>query len=427
VHPISPPSAFITDEVAGRPECLARAQRMISAMDPGEVRVVSLAELSRIAEDRDWCHTPRWGEIAEPRDPDYVFAIGRFDREEGARLLEAFPGLAHHDLVGLLTHQFRSDGEPEFHERTKGVVCQSAWQIHSMQGCPYRCAYCLLGRVNRVIVNIEDYTRHLDGWLLRDPSQTLYKWDNHGDVNCLEPEYDATRLFVDYFARRQDRYLEIYAGKSDNVDYLLPMEHRGRTIIQWSLAGPTQAEVFEPRTAAWDARIEAARKCEQAGYMVRFRLSPIIPVRNWRQENTLLVKRIYERTNPDIITLCPFGWMDAATAERCLDVEQLDPQFVDAMRAAAPFLRERGYVQGCPFPLPHDARYAVLKHIVDDIRRIRPEQTVALCLETEEMWRALQAELRQTSRGYVCNCGPRCTPGQPAYDRMVGRSRSQPS
>jgi hypothetical protein len=171
-----------------------------------------------------------------------------------------------------------------------------------------------------------------------------------------------------------------------------------------------------------EERVEAARKCREAGYLVRFRFSPIIPVRNWREENAELIDLIFERAQPDVITLCAFGWMGIEDARSCLDFDLLDPEFVAAMEAAAPFLRDRGFTAGGGRPIPHDARVTMFRFLIDEIRRHNPDQPIALCLETEEMWRHFERDLRQSSRRYVCNCGPLCTPGWPLYDRMTSPS-----
>ncbi len=230
-------------------------------------------------------------------------------------------------------------------------------------------------------------------------------------------------MLVEYFAEREHQYLEIYAGKSDNVDFLLDLEHRGHTILQWSISGRTQTEAFEEKTASMEARIEAARRCQEAGYIVRFRFSPIIPVENWREENAELIRLIFERTKPDVISLCAFGWMDVDDARECLDFSLLDDEYVRAMAAAAPFIRARGYTSGGGRPMPHDARVAMFDFVVDEIQRASPNTVIALCLETEEMWRAFEDKLSMTSDDYICNCGPMSTPGDGLYDRLVGATR----
>jgi hypothetical protein len=419
---LAPERVYITEEAHEDPLSMKRIEAMVASFDTGGVEVVSESDLGEIAVARGWKSVPRWGTQApeEQRDPDVVFTTGKFvDADEKKRRVEQYPNLGIRDLWGHHTFWFRPDGEEWWREERKGIVCQSAYQLHTITGCPFRCAYCGLGGMIRILTNIEEYCGHLREWITVAPEQRLYKWDNQSDVIFFEPEYDAARLLIDFFASEPDRYLEIYAGKSDNVDYMLDYPHNGHTILQWSIAARTQSSQLEPRTASMEERIEAARKCQEAGYLVRYRFSPIIPVRNWREENRELIELIFDRTRPDIITLCAFGWMDVDDARTCIPFEMLDPEFVAAMEAAAPFIRDRGYGAGGGRPIPHDARVTLFRFLIDEIRRINPDQVIALCLETEEMWRVFERDLRQKPPSYVCNCGPMCTPGWAQYDRMV--------
>ena len=421
-HRLSPDAVYITTDADQDPLSRRRIDAMLSTFDAGGVHVVTERELNDVVEERGWKASRNWGTIPEEelRDPDVVFAVSKFPEEaERAERAAAYPSLGFRDMLAHQTLIYRVDGEDAWRERTHGIVCQPAWQLHTIMGCPFRCAYCGLGGAIRIITNMEEYCERLTEWVKIAPEQRLYKWDNQSDVIFFEPEYDATRLLVDFFSRQPDRYLEIYAGKSDNVDFMLDYDHRRHTILQWSLSAQTQSTLIEPKTADMTARIEAAHRCQEAGYIVRYRFSPIVPVRNWREENRALIERIFERTRPDVVSLCSFGWMDVETARQCIDFELLDPEFVAAMEAAAPFIKERGYTIGGARPIPHEPRYTMLKFLIDEIRRINPDQVIALCLETEEMWQALGPLVGQTSRNYVCNCGALCTPGWAKYDRMV--------
>jgi hypothetical protein len=71
--------------------------------------------------------------------------------------------------------------------------------------------------------------------------------------------------------------------------------------------------------------VEAARAAEKGGITVRYKFKPIIPVRSWREDAAQAVRLIFERTNPDIISLCCFMWMDVDAMKACLPAEELDP------------------------------------------------------------------------------------------------------
>jgi hypothetical protein len=415
---LSPEKVYVTEDVFDDPRAVARVERLMSAVVGAEAERVSYAELDAIAAER-WRSIPRWGEMANPRDPDLVMTTAKFwPDDKKAAFRKQYPNLRNRDLYGFGTIGWRPDGELDWRDKRNGCICQSAWELHTVSGCPFRCAYCWFGGLNRVVVNLEEFVEHLDEVCERKPLQRLYKWDNQSDVSCFEPEYGASKLLVEYFAQKPGKYLEIYTGKSDNIDDLLDLDHRGKTIMQWSVSGRTQSTVIEPETAPWDQRIEAARKCQEAGYIVRYRFSPIIPVRNWQEENAELIKRIFERTKPDVISLCPFGWMDVELARKVLDFSLLDPQFVAAMEAAAPVLKARGFTAGGGRPIPHDARAYMLKFLIDEIRKYSQTIPISLCLETVEMWALFERELGMPMNPgkkatYYCNCGPMCTPESP--------------
>lgn len=184
-------------------------------------------------------------------------------------------------------------------------------------------------------------------------------------------------------------------------------------IIQWSLGAEAQSTLIEKETAPWCRRLESARLCQDAGYIVRFRLSPIIPVKNWREENEELIAKIFELTSPDVIPLCAFGWMGFSSVKACLDLELLDPEFLSVMEASAPFIEQRGFYCGGVTPLPHEARAVIFKFLIDQVRRHNRNIPIALCLETVETWELFKEELGMSPPNYYYNCGPMCTPEHP--------------
>lgn len=419
---LRPQKVYVTEDVYEDARAAACVERLMSSIEGAEAERVSYADLNEIAPQR-WGrlrgHETRWGNLADPRDPDLVMTMGKFwPEDEQQQFRERYPNLGVRDLWGLTTTSWRQDGEIDWRYERKGCICQSAWQLHSVSGCPFRCDYCWFCGLNRIFVNMEEYVEQLDEICARGPFQRIYKWDNQTDVTCFEPEWGASKLLVEYFANKPDKYLEIYVGKSDNTDSLLDLDHKGKTILQWSIGARTQSTVIEKETASWEERIEAARKCQDAGYIVRYRFSPIVPVKNWEQENAELIERIFARTKPDVISLCAFGWMDVDLAKSCVDFSLLDPRYVSAMESAAPFLAARGFTSGGGRPIPHDARAYMFKVLIDEIRKHDQAVPISLCLETVEMWALFQQELGtpvnpQRKSTYYCNCGPLCTPEHP--------------
>lgn len=426
---LRPEKVYITEEVYECESCVERLDRMMTAIESDPPQKVTDAELNDIAIERKWNSFGRWGTRENPPDPDLVFTTAKFHTpEERKERGEKYPGLRVRDLLGYQACSLRTDGSQSFKERTKGIICQSAWQLYGVNGCAFMCDYCGLGGVNKIFLNLEDYEDyidHLEGWLALDPKQMIYKWDNQTDVNIYEPEWGWTEALVRYFGDRKtpegqnDKYFLIYTGKSANVDFLLNLPHNNRTIIQWSTSARTQSTLIEKKTAPMEARIEAAAKCQEAGYIVRHRLSPIIPVKNWREENSERIEMIFKTHNPDVSSLCSFGWMSFSDMKSCIDLNLIDEQYVAAMNAMEPFLTERGYTGGGGRPIPHDERFIMLDFLVDEIRKYSSKCVISLCLETPEMWSVLGKKIGQVPSNYVCNCGPYSAPGAPLYDALT--------
>jgi len=421
---LKPEKVYVTEEVYECKSCVERLERMMTCID-SEPEKVTDAELNEVVKERGWDAVKRWGEIEDPRDPDLVFTTAKFHTtEERKERVEKYPNLRVKGLLGYGTHNFRTTGSEEVREQRKGIVCQSAWELHSINGCAFMCSYCSYGGVNRIFLNLEEYIDHLEEWLALDPKQMVYKWDNATDVNFFEPEWGWTEALVRYFGEREkpddqnDKYLLIYTGKSANVDFMLDLPHNGRTIIQWSTSARTQSTLIEKNTAPMEARVEAAAKCQKAGYIVRHRFSPIFPVKNWREENSELIELIFQTHNPDVISLCAFGWMSFTAAKPCIDLDLLDPGYVKAMEAIEPFMAERGYTSGGNRPIPHEPRLIMFDFLIDEIRKRSSKCIISLCLETEEMWAILGKKMGQIPSNYVCNCGPYSAPGATLYDKL---------
>jgi len=419
MYAFNPSAIYATEEVFDDPQCVERMNRILRGLGRSDVLRVDDAELSRLCLANGW-HEPRLkGEIRPYVDPPILFNTMKWHTEEekNARY-EKYPalklgGFPTGKLAGYIGWDFRS--VPTTFKPTDRV-CQPAFEMHTIAGCPFRCRYCCdLGEVIVIMLNLEEFVERLDGWLDSCPEQTLFKWDNATDIPCFEPEYGGTELLVRYFASRSDnKYLLLYFGKCAEVDYLLQFDHRGRTIVAFSLSAQTQSTRIELGTAPTSKRIEALRKCQDAGYIPRLRFSPIIPVKNWREENRAMIRKLLEHVQPDIISLCVFGWMDAYKAKRALDVSLWDEQFVAMMDAAAVQMRGKPYG-----PLPHEARAEILRFFIDEIRALSTKPVISLCLESVEMWQEFGPELGMSPERYLCNCGPQCTPGADLYRELV--------
>ena len=302
-----------------------------------------------------------------------------------------------------------------YHWRDEAVphdgVCQPALELNIVDGCAFRCAYCGFGRYIIFYLDVERLIDGLAEVFARYPAQRLYKYSNMTDLPPFEPELNAAAPMVERFSREPDRYLMLFT-KSDNVDFLAGLDHRGHTIISWSVNCDTASRLVEKRAATMRERIAAMENMQQAGYHVRARLSPIVPVANWRQEYTELFETLFRGVKPDVVTLELLGWMGVDDLLAILDRSLLDPAALQAAEDA------RDELQGVRWgPFTQQTHEEMYSFCIETVQRLSPQTAVSVCHGSEATWQALGERLKMAPDNYICNCGPLSTPGAALYDQ----------
>jgi len=414
MYQLEPPAIYVSERVLGREETSARAKNIVEALGRSMEDIIYMADedIPQIVREDNWRSLwgTKMGQISRDfSDPIIVLNTFRWGKEVDE--LSRRMAKEHPDLGGYLG-QFLGHGafcfQPynlESDPNRKDKVCRPAWRIHMIKGCPHRCDYCGLGRFMNVMLNVEDYIEKLDELIQLNPWQNLYLYEDDADVLCLEPEHGVLKPLVEYFATQENAYLLIHT-KSANVDYMLDWEHKGHTIVLWSHSASTQSRVFEKGTGTTEERIEAARKCQEAGYPIRYKFKPIIPVVNWREEAKDAIEKTMTATKPDIISLCVIMWMPASALKACLDESLLDPAYIKAMDESVEDTKNTRTM-----PFPEWVREETYEFYLNEIRKYDKDIPVSLSTESWSMWQRLASKLGMTATDYVCGCGAQAVPG----------------
>lgn len=406
MYDIHPEQVYITDWTLRDERAVARAQRLAAAFGHPEPPVLTAAELVAVAHERGWLTgAARTGAARQAPAPDIVLSAFTFDEAEVQERLREYPALRPWMLAGHGPATLR-DGPEQL--GIQGTVCQTALEIHCAYGCFHACDYCHIGSVFNIMTNLEAFAAHVRQLVRENPWCRLWKFDNYTDTITLEPEYGASEVMVNQFATEPDAFLMLYT-KSANVDHLLDLDHRGRTLISWSLGSDTASRVIEKQTPPLPERLTAMRRCAEAGYRVRARLSPICPLQGWQDEGTALVEDLFAQVQPELITMDVLGWMNARQMQEALDTDLLDDRFREFVAEQA--RREPGPHRKHLFP--HEMRAEILRYYLQAIRRVSPKTPVSICMETTEMWAELGPELGMRPDDYACCCGPTSVPGHP--------------
>jgi len=405
---MKPPKVYVHNSVYESELSKKRFDRMMENIETDDLQVVDDAALAEAVKSNNWLNlaSKRTGEIKRKADPTIIFNNFRFLSGEDFRALaQKYPALSAYHFLGSGHWSFRNA------EGFRKGVCKSAYELHSAWGCYHACDYCHVKDFFNIMLNLEEFVERLDELVKRESLQKLYKYDSHTDTICLEPEYGASELLVDYFGKQDDKYLLLYT-KSDNVEHLLNLPHNGHTIINWTLSCDTVAREIEKKAPAMEDRIRAAEMCQEAGYIVRFRFSPIVPIKGWRAENREMIQKLFAKVKPDLLTMDILGWMSPKQMMKSMDISLFD----DGYRELVEKMAEEGITRvedstKQVFPQPN--RLEIYRFFINEIRQVSERTPIAICMETENMWKEISGELGMTKDNYACCCGPKSVPGHP--------------
>jgi len=172
---------------------------------------------------------------------------------------------------------------------TKEYICCGYQILNVATNCPLDCSYCILQSyfLNqphlRIHVNLEENLSRVLEIIDRDPKQIVRVGTGEfADSLALDPLAHWTRILMQPFSQRKNAVLE-FKTKTIQIDGLLSSPYRDRIIVSWSLNSPLISATEEKGAATLKQRLEAARRCQEEGFVVSFHFDPLIPHNGWRE------------------------------------------------------------------------------------------------------------------------------------------------
>lgn len=210
------------------------------------------------------------------------------ERADDAAILEKLPTTRASSLLVLLSPSLGWITPVEYGALASRI---GEYYLNPIMGCQSSCTYCFLRarpgglRPLRFHVGVNDMLRAIEERLAEvKPGQpalfcTGELADSLGDAEL----YPVAAILAEYFGRSTNAHLELRT-KSNKVQELLNVEHRGRTTVSFSISPQTHIDDYEPGTASLIERIEAGRLCQQAEYSIALKLEPLHLTAAWQHE-----------------------------------------------------------------------------------------------------------------------------------------------
>jgi spore photoproduct lyase len=280
---------------------------------------------------------------------------------------------------------------------------------YAMNGCFYQCDWCYLKltyRTVRPFITVKaEYDRIIEQIEKKLEIGSEPKFFNSGefaDSLSLEHLTGAARKFIPWFGTTENGYLFMLT-KSDNVDEILNLPHSGHTIIAWSMNNELVSRKFETGAPPFERRLNAAHRVQEAGYPLRVRLDPIVPLNGWQEAYAETIEAIFEKVRPERITLGTLRFEDGFYKMRD-SIFKSGPELRAIIKDMQPMFEPKLY-PGKKRPsvgkwsFSEEKRIEIFNFAINEIRKYS-DCKIALCKESASVWDAL--DLSRSECSCVC-------------------------
>lgn len=267
---------------------------------------------------------------------------------------------------------------------SEGQVCCNYFVINFASNCPMDCSYCYLQDYLSDNASLKVFSNIGD--LIDEADRTLRRHRGHffrigtGEITdslALEPYTGIVREMIPYFAEQSNVLLELKT-KSDCVDNLLDLDPKGRIVVAWSMNPQPVIDRDEQGTASFAERLEAARRCQQAGYRLGFHFDPMIEYPDWENDYRSMVEEIFAA-----IDWRRVSWLSLGVLRETPGLKRLIRQRFPRTRLLA------GEQVLCPdgkLRYFQPQRIQMYRKMVQWIRQFAPTVQIYLCMESKEIW-----------------------------------------
>ena len=307
-------------------------------------------------------------------------------------LVEKYPPLSYDDMydVALRSVRFFCDcirGRRArityFRKTPPDIVCPPFWEFVWSHGCPLSCAWCYLqgtfrGRKEPCVYPYDDIRNVVVAFFCKIDTPSLLNSGELSDSLMHEnTEFPFTLFIGNLMKKLRDetgkKHRILIVTKMTCINNLFKVPDKDAFVISFSINAEEVAKRWEKGAPSVERRLEAAKELQEAGFEIRFRIDPIVPIEKWEQSYKSLIERMAVLDlSPTRITLGTLRGL-ALTFKYAKD------------RSWSVFLKG-GERTGWGLKMPFEQRAIIYATLMDYIKEQGLNCDIAMCKETKTMW-----------------------------------------
>lgn len=258
------------------------------------------------------------------------------------------------------------------------------YTLHLMEGCDMECSYCVLqsyltNPALTIHVNLDEILENLQTVLDANPRQLFRIGTGQlADSLSLDHITHFSQALVPFFARQKNAVLELKT-KSTNINELLTLKANLKTIISWSLNAKEIQETEEHKTTSVSERIQAAKEISDTEqYRLGFHFDPLIDYPDWEKGYEEVITELSSSISEEKIAWISLGCLRLAPdlkkilSSRFPKSDLPHAEWIKSMDGKWRYFKPR--------------RTEMYKTMAQKIRRVYPNVTLYLSMESPEVW-----------------------------------------
>jgi len=254
--------------------------------------------------------------------------------------------------------------------------------INQIMQCPMDCTYCVLQEYldNPVMIlhtDMDDVFDDIDCLVENQPGRFFrFGTGELSDSLVLDAVTELTQDYARFFSSKRNTLIE-FKTKTSRIDTLLNVSPKN-IVVSWSVNPQPIIDTDEFFSARLDERLDAARRCQDRGFLLGFHFDPILHTPDWEALYHSLIQQLFSHVDGSRI-----AWVSLGSLRYPPRLKEIALKRFPRSRI---FYEEmiRGMDGKMRYPKP--MRVEMYRKIYGWLMEKAPDLFVYFCMESPDVW-----------------------------------------